>query len=58
MIVSDVLLQHVELLAQEMDDRIFVFEDGFEGGDLDELRLMLLEDVICDGLSLLEICEA
>jgi len=58
MIVSDVLLQHVELLAQEMDDRIFVFEDGFEGGDLDELGLMLFEDMMCDGLCLLETCDA
>jgi len=41
-----------------MDHRIFVLEDGFESGDLDELGLMLFEDMVSDGLCLLEACDA
>ena len=41
-----------------MDRGIFVFEDGFEGGDLNELGLMLFEDMMSNGLCLLEACDA
>jgi len=41
-----------------MDDGVFIFEDRFERGDLDDLGLMLFEDMMCDGLCLLETCDA
>lgn len=57
-VLIQLLLHHVELLAQDLDDRILLLEDQLEGLDLDELRLVLLEDVVSDRLSLVEACQA